>query len=70
MRSATRSADMPGPGKRFGHDVTIRKRAVCASATLGVANTPATAAPPIRFRRDSLLMIVLAYAIVVPRSNA
>ncbi len=26
MRSATRSADMPGPGSRFGHDVTMRQR--------------------------------------------
>ena len=24
MRSATRSADMPGPGSRFGHDVIMR----------------------------------------------
>ena len=26
MRSATRSADMPGPGRRFGHEVTMRQR--------------------------------------------
>ena len=24
MRSAMRSADMPGPGSRFGHEVTMR----------------------------------------------
>jgi hypothetical protein len=57
MRSATRSADMPGPGRRLGHDVTMRQRTVCALATLGIATVPAIAAlPPISFLRDSLLM--------------
>ena len=41
MRSATRSADMPGPGSRFGHDVTMRQRCVCARATDGAAIAPA-----------------------------
>jgi hypothetical protein len=27
-RSAIRSADMPGPGSRFGHEVTMRQRRV------------------------------------------
>ena len=30
MRSAMRSADMPGPGSRFGQDVTMRHFCVCA----------------------------------------
>ena len=40
MRSATRSADMPGPGRRFGQDVTMRQRRVCARATAGAARAP------------------------------
>ena len=43
MRSATRSADMPGPGSRFGHDVTMRQRLVCARATEGAATAPSSA---------------------------
>ena len=35
MRSATRSADMPGPGNRFGHDVTMRQRLVWAQRQRG-----------------------------------
>src|SRR6188472_92079 len=59
MRSATRSADMPGPGNRFGQDVTIRQRTDCAWATFGIATAPAARAPPpTSFRRDSLLMMV------------
>ena len=48
MRSATRSADMPGPGSRFGHDVTMRQRRVAARATCGAAIAPAM---PARRRR-------------------
>ena len=44
MRSATRSADMPGPGSRFGHDVTMRQRRVCARAMWGAASAAASAA--------------------------
>jgi hypothetical protein len=33
MRSAMRSADIPGPGSRFGREVTICQRIVCAVAT-------------------------------------
>ena len=44
MRSAMRSADMPGPGSRFGHDVTMRHFIVCARAIVGAANAPATPA--------------------------
>src|SRR5690348_6798043 len=40
-RSAMRSADMPGPGKRLGHDVTIRHLTVCARAAVGMAIAPA-----------------------------
>ena len=57
MRSATRSADMPGPGSRFGHDVTMRQRVVAARATCGAASAPAIpAALPMRPRREILLM--------------
>ena len=38
MRSATRSADMPGPGRRFGQEVTMRQRFVCARAMEGAAS--------------------------------
>ena len=41
MRSATRSADMPGPGRRFGHEVTMRQRRVWAVAMLGAASVAA-----------------------------
>ena len=44
MRSATRSADMPGPGSRFGHDVTMRQRRVCAVAIAGAASAAVPAA--------------------------
>jgi hypothetical protein len=40
-----RSADIPGPGKRFGHDVTIRSFFVCARATDGAAIAPAKLEP-------------------------
>jgi hypothetical protein len=40
MRSATRSADMPGPGRRFGHDVTIFHFTVWARAIEGIAIAP------------------------------
>ena len=52
MRSATRSADMPGPGRRFGHEVTMRQRFVCARATDGAAIAPAR---PSRRRRATRL---------------
>ena len=48
MRSATRSADMPGPGSRFGHEVTMRQRRVCARATAGAASVPISPSPPAR----------------------
>ena len=38
MRSATRSADMPGPGRRFGQEVTMRHFCVCARAIEGAAS--------------------------------
>ncbi len=44
MRSAMRSADMPGPGSRFGHEVTMRHFTVCARAIDGAASAPATPA--------------------------
>ena len=40
-----RSADMPGPGSRFGHDVTMRHLTVCARAIAGAASVPAMPAP-------------------------
>src|SRR5689334_10755856 len=40
-RSAIRSADMPGPGSRFGHEVTMRHLTPCARATAGMASAPA-----------------------------
>ena len=46
MRSATRSADMPGPGRRFGHDVTMRQRLPCARATDGRGERAARARAP------------------------
>ena len=36
MRSATRSADIPGPGKRFGQNVIMRQRILPLCARAGV----------------------------------
>ena len=36
MRSATRSADMPGPGRRLGQDVTMRQTYIWTSIILAV----------------------------------
>src|SRR5262249_6936823 len=52
MRSATRSADMPGPGSRVGHDVTMRQRRVCARATAGMAMAAPAPATTKSFRRE------------------
>src|SRR5665647_628480 len=53
MRSAMRSADRPGPGSRFGQDVTMRHLTVCARAMAGAASVPAAKAPAVamNFRR-------------------
>ena len=60
MRSAMRSADMPGPGRRFGHEVTMRHFCVCARAIAGAATRPAAMPVPIvKFRR-----VVIACSIV------
>src|ERR1043166_381233 len=57
MRSATRSADMPGPGRRFGHDVTMRHLTGAARATAGAASPPTAAGPDfISLRRVSVGM--------------
>ena len=57
MRSATRSADMPGPGRRFGHEVTMRQRFACARATDGAAiAASADPALPTRLRRVKRVM--------------
>src|SRR5262249_17713819 len=42
IRSAMRSADMPGPGSRLGQEVTMRHFCVCPRAILGAAMTAAT----------------------------
>jgi hypothetical protein len=47
IRSATRSADMPGPGNRFGHEVTMRQRLFWASANDGAATAPRAPAAPL-----------------------
>jgi hypothetical protein len=41
---------MPGPGSRFGHDVTMRHLRVCALATDGAASAAVALATKI-FRR-------------------
>src|SRR6185312_16740653 len=62
MRSATRSADMPGPGSRRGHEVTMRHFVVCARATAGAATAPTavTPAPMVNLRR--VVLMALSYA--------
>src|SRR6185295_17755124 len=55
IRSATRSADRPGPGRRFGQEVTMRQRLACARATEGAASVAAAAAM-LSERRVSLVM--------------
>src|SRR4051812_50132725 len=59
MRSATRSADRPGPGRRFGQEVTMRQRRVCARAMEGAASAAAAVARPASERRVSLDMRAL-----------
>src|SRR5207302_9385109 len=57
IRSATRTADMPGPGSRLGHEVTMRHLTGAARATAGAASTPARAGPAfISLRRVILAM--------------
>src|SRR5262245_47709355 len=57
MRSAMRSADMPGPGSRCGHDVTMRQRRVCAMPTDGAAIAALSPAEPaINLRRVSFIV--------------
>src|SRR3954463_3081279 len=58
IRSATRSADMPGPGRRFGHDVTIFHFTFCARAMDGIATLPASPAPAAMALRRGILLIV------------
>src|SRR3954470_24452040 len=59
MRSATRSADMPGPGKRFGQEVTMRQRLVWARAIDGAATAPRTPVAPLR---TNLLRVICVIA--------
>ncbi|MBW3536124.1 MAG: D-alanyl-D-alanine carboxypeptidase/D-alanyl-D-alanine-endopeptidase, partial [Gemmatimonadetes bacterium] len=52
MRLATRSALMPGPGSRFGHDVTMRQTiASCARTMFGAIRGAATPAAPAARKR-------------------
>jgi hypothetical protein len=53
-----RSADMPGPGKRFGHDVTMRQRRLSLCANAGAATEPVSpaAAPDASWRRVILFI--------------
>src|SRR5687768_4494577 len=55
MRSATRSADMPGPGRRFGQEVTIFHFTVCARAIDGIAIAPR--APVVTAARRVILVM-------------
>jgi hypothetical protein len=58
IRSATRSADMPGPGKRFGHEVTMRQRnlPLCASAGAAIALASPSVAARVMLRRVTLVI--------------
>ena len=40
--------DMPGPGRRLGHDVTMRQRRVSPRAMRGAAIAPASPNAPVR----------------------
>src|SRR5436853_6832800 len=59
IRSATRSADWPGPGRRLGQEVTMRQRRVCARAIEGAASAAVAVARPASERRVSLDMRAL-----------
>src|SRR5215470_13379502 len=59
MRSATRSADMPGPGRRFGQEVTMRHCRLSPSAIPGAATAPTAMVPaPSSLRRETLVALV------------
>src|SRR5664280_977655 len=61
MRLAMRSADRPGPGSRFGQDVTMRHLTVCARAMAGAASVPAAAAPAPNVKLRRVVMSVSFY---------
>src|SRR6185437_5579684 len=58
MRWATRSADMPGPGSRFGQDVTMRQRNVPVCARAGAAMAPAIPTAPARARLRRVIVVI------------
>ena len=58
MRLAMRSADRPGPGKRFGHDVTMRQRRVSARATAGAATAPRSESAPPRASLRRVMSVI------------
>ena len=56
-----RSADMPGPGSRFGHDVIMRHLRLSLCASAGVASAPTRpAAPPRAKPRRVILPIIVS----------
>jgi hypothetical protein len=58
-RSAMRSADIPGPGNRFGQDVTMRHFCAWARAIPGAASTPAVAPAA----RANVRLVVMTFSI-------
>jgi hypothetical protein len=66
IRSATRSADMPGPGKRFGQEVIMRQRnlPLCASAGAAIALASPSVAPRVTLRRVTLVIGITFRSII------
>src|SRR5919109_550067 len=55
-----RSAETPGPGRRRGHDVTMRNFCVCARAMEGAASVPAPRTPSAA-RRSSFFIFISVF---------
>ena len=63
IRSATRSADVPGPGSRLGHEVTMRQRILPLCANAGADSAPASpsapaCAMPARVRLRRVILVI------------
>src|SRR3984957_5654667 len=54
-----RSADMPGPGRRFGHDVIMRHLRLSLCASAGVASAPTRPAAPPRARPRRVILPIM-----------
>src|SRR5205807_8501293 len=68
MRSATRSAAMAGPGRRLGHDVTMRHLRGAARATAGANSAPANPSVPPSTSRRRVILVMIVFLLLAPPS--